>query len=922
MLRPAERFVPARTVKLSQTELTSSRNPDGCEAGLSMLNDVERSKLLIEWNDNQTDYPKDKCIHELFEAQVARTPDSVAVIEDAQHHTYSEVNSRANQLAHYLRRLGVGPEIQVGICVKRSVEMFVGVLGILKAGGAYVPMDSEYPKERLTLMLQDSQVSILVTEEHLVERFDGAQIKVVFLDQDRNLIAKESCFNLISGVTAKNLAYILYTSGSTGKPKGVAIEHRSAVALLDWAVSVFTLARLKGMLASASLSFDLSVFEIFAPLTCGGTLILAQNVFHLPSLFAANEVTLINTGPSQIMELLRIKGIPASVKTVNLAGEVIKSALVRRLYDLGTVKEVFDLYGPTEDTTFSTFALRDTERATIGRPISNTQAYILDRHLQPVPIGEVGELHLAGAGLARGYLNRPELTKERFIANPFSTERDARMYKTGDLARYYPTGEIEYLGRVDHQVKLRGLRIEPGEIEVTISEYPTVSEVVVIAREDRPDEKRLVAYIVPDEGSGLDKSALRSYLKQKLPAYMVPSVFVALEKLPLTPNGKVDRKALPVPDESELQREGSFAAPRDEIELKLARIWKSVLGISTISIRDNFFELGGSSLLVVRMLSETNRVFGTALPLATVFEGATIEHLTRVICQEKKGGPRAQQSPLVPIQPRGTKRPFFLVHGVGGNVLTYSALAKYLGPDQPLYGLESIGLDGKQPPLTDIQAMAIRYVKASLEFQPHGPYSLGGLSFGGIVAFEMARQLRQENREVACLVLLDASARFCSEDPKLTQRVGMHFDNLLRLGVRKRLAYVRRIARTGKRKLKSRAWRVAYSFYRDRPSHLPHVLRDIKEINFQALREHVLQPYPGRVELFRASDRSILDREDDLLGWDRFATGVDLYSVPGDHVSMVNEPHVRVLAEQLTFCLSRASTLENEPRLAFSATHG
>jgi amino acid adenylation domain-containing protein len=907
---------------MSKPEHESSRNPDEGEAGQSMLTEAERSKLLFEWNNNQTDYPQDKCIHELFEAQVSRTPDSVAVIWGEHRLTYREVNRRANQLAHYLRRLGVGPEMLVGICVERSVEMIVGVLGILKAGGAYVPMDPAYPKERLTLMLEDTQLPILVTEENLVGRLDAARIKIVSLDKDRNRIAEESGFNQISGVAPENLAYILYTSGSTGKPKGVAIEHRSAVALLDWAVSVFTLARLKGMLASASLSFDLSVYEIFAPLTCGGALILAQNVFQLPRLAAANEVTLINTGPSQIAELLRIKGIPASVKTVNLAGEVVKTALVRKLYDLGTVKEVFDLYGPSEDTTFSTFALRDTDRATIGRPISNTQAYILDRHLQPVPIGVVGELHLGGAGVARGYLNRPELTKERFIPNPFSTEPNARIYKTGDLARYLPTGEIEYCGRVDNQVKLRGFRIEPGEIEATISEYPMVSEVVVVAREDQPDEKRLVAYVVLNEGSSTEKGALRSYLNQKLPSYMVPSVFIELEKLPLTPNGKIDRKALPLPDESELQREGSFVAPRDEIERKLAGIWESVLGIGTVGIRDNFFHLGGSSLLVVKMFSETNRVFGTALPLATVFQGATIEHLARLLRQEGKDDPKAERPYLVPIQPRGTKRPFFFVHGVGGNVLTFGALAQYLGPDQPVYGLESVGLDGKEPPLTELRAMATHYVRAVLEVQREGPYFLGGLSFGGIVAFEMARQLRQQGREVAYVALLDASSRFCSDDPKLVHRIQMHLDNLLGLSVSERFDYVRRMARTAKRRLKSRVWRIAYSFYRDNPANLPNVLRDIKEINFQALREHVLRPYPGRVALFRASDRSALDLEDDLLGWDKFATGVDLYSVPGDHVSMVNEPHVRVLAEQLKHCLSRISSVENEQLLAFSAKHG
>lgn len=876
----------------------------------------ERHQILIEWNNTKSDYPKDKCIHQLFEAQVARTPDSIALTFDERRLTYRELNSRANQLAHYLRTLGVGPEVRVGICVERSVEMIVGIVGILKAGGAYVPLDPAYPRERLQFMLEDSQAQILLTQQRLVADLSQHSLRIICLDKDWDQISQEITSNPKPTSSPENLAYVIYTSGSTGKPKGVAIEHRATAAFLSWAISVFSPEKLKGVLASTSICFDLSVYEIFAPLSCGGSMIVTENILHLPSLPAANEVSLINTVPSVITELLRSQGIPPSVRTINLAGEPLKTALVRQLYELDTVREVFDLYGPTEDTTYSTFALRSAERATIGRPISNTQAYILDRRQHLVPIGVPGELHLGGAGLARGYLNRPELTAEKFIQNPFSRVPGAHLYRTGDLARYLPNGEIEYLGRIDNQIKIRGLRIELGEIEAVISENPAVRENVVIAREDQPGDKRLVAYVVLNQPIS-KTSELRGSLERKLPAYMVPSAFVELDRLPLTPNGKIDRKALPPPDRTDLQR-NRFVEPRDEIESKLARLWERVLDTAPVGVTDSFFELGGNSLLAARMFSETTREFGKNLPLATLFREGTIEHLATLLRHNEDDELKGRWSSLVSIQPAGSKQPFFCVHGVGGNVLTYRALAQYLGPDQPLYGLQSAGLDGKQTPHTTVEAMAAHYIEAICDLQPEGPYLLGGLSFGGIVAFEMARQLQKRGRKVACVALLDSPTEICATGYKLKQRMGVHFDNLLRLSFTARFKYLSQIARSGKRKIKSRIWRIGYKWYEDTRDHLPPALRNTKEINYQAAREYVLQSYRGRVALFRAIERSALDREDELLGWDKFASEVDLYCVPGDHVSMVNEPNVRVLAEKLKQCLDGAAS----PRTQVSRSRG
>jgi amino acid adenylation domain-containing protein len=602
-------------------------------------------------------------LHELFEAQVERTPEAIAVIpftrpsasllakERERMITYRELNQRANQLAHYLRAQGVGPEVIVGVCMARSLEMVVGLLGILKAGGAYVPLDPVYPKERLALMLASAQAPVLLTQQRLVENLPEHKAQVVCLDKDWPAITQHSVENPASGVTPQNLAYVLFTSGSTGQPKGVAIEHHSPVALVAWASQVYTASDLVGVLASTSINFDLSVFELFVPLSWGGRVILAENALHLPTLPAARQVTLINTVPSAMAELLHAGNLPASVRTVNLAGEPLRPELVQQIYRQKSVQRVFDLYGPSEDTTYSTFALRQRQGpATIGRPIANTQAYLLDEQLQPVPIGIPGELYLGGDGLARGYLNHPTATAEKFIPNPFVKDEGGRMkdeedsfilhpssfrlYKTGDLARYRPDGNLEFLGRLDYQVKVRGYRIELGEIEIALNQHPAVQENVVVAQEDKVGDKRLIAYIVPKRTapSALrNASELRRFLQTKLPDYMLPSLFMLLEALPLTPNGKVDRRALPAPDLIRPSVEETFVAPRTSTEALLADIWAEVLGLERVGIYDNFFELGGQSLLGTRVISRLRDRLQLELPLRIMFEAVTIASLAEHI---------------------------------------------------------------------------------------------------------------------------------------------------------------------------------------------------------------------------------------------------------------------------------------------------
>ena len=639
-------------------------NPEQPISTLPILTESERHQILIEWNETAADYPRDKCIHELFEEQVARTPDAIAVEFEGQRLTYGELNARANQLGHHLISLGVGPEALVGICVERSIGMVVGLLGILKAGAAYVPLDPAYPRERLDFMLQDAHVSVVVTQEKFLQQLpesgSRARYQVVCVDRGRQAIEREPEGTPRTEVRADNLAYVIYTSGSTGQPKGVAIEHRNTTALLHWARSVFTPEELSGVLASTSICFDLSIFELFVPLSWGGKVILVENVLQLPSGSGRHQVTLINTVPSAMTELLKINDLPESLRTVNLAGEPLRSDLVEQIYGWGNVNKVYDLYGPSETTTYTTFTLRaSNQRATIGRPIANSRIYILDGSLQPVPVCVTGEIFIGGAGVARGYLNRSELTAEMFIADPFREGQGGQLYRTGDRGRYLPDGNIEFIGRMDSQVKVRGYRIEPGEIEATLTKHPTVKDCVVVACEHQSRSgKNLVGYVVPGEQAVLSGTELRSYLQEKLPEYMIPSSFVILEALPLMPNGKVDRNRLPPPDGTR-PRTGEFVSPRTEIEELIAQIWREVLKIENLGIYDNFFELGGNSLLATRIVARLQEGLNRDVPLRVLFAAPTIAKLGQDVERIVREGHAPQLPPIVPV-PRDGPLPLSL----------------------------------------------------------------------------------------------------------------------------------------------------------------------------------------------------------------------------------------------------------------------
>ncbi|MBD2502161.1 amino acid adenylation domain-containing protein [Anabaena azotica FACHB-119] len=601
---------------------------------LPLLNTAQRHQLLVEWNDTQTDYPQDKCIHQLFEQQVQRHPDAVALVFANQQITYHELNCRANSLANYLKSLGVGADVLVGLCVERSIEMIVGLLGILKAGGAYLPLDPEYPQERLSFMLEDAQVSVLLTQQSLLGRLPQHHAQVVCLDADAHLIAQCSQDNLITDVQPTNLAYVMYTSGSTGQPKGVEVVHRGINRLL-FGVNYAHFDATQVFLQLAPISFDASTLEIWGALLHGAKCVLFPGTIPtsqtLGNEIKKHGVTILWLTAALFNSIIDDDEKALSgIKQLLVGGEALSVAHIQRALQALPETQIINGYGPTESTTFTCCHPipreidANTESIPIGRPIGNTQVYILDKHLQPVPVGVPGELHIGGAGLARGYLNRGELTKEKFISHPWSDAPHSRLYKTGDLVRYLQDGNIQYLGRIDNQVKIRGFRIELGEIEAVLSQHEDVQVCCVITHENNPGDKILVAYVVPQQTANINE--LRQFLKAKLPEYMIPNAFVILESLPLTANGKVDRRALPLPD-LELSRSVSYVAPSNSTEAAIADIFAQVLQVEKVGINDNFFEMGGNSLKATQVISRLRETFSLEFPQRRLLKQPTVAQL-------------------------------------------------------------------------------------------------------------------------------------------------------------------------------------------------------------------------------------------------------------------------------------------------------
>lgn len=898
-------------------------------AHLPLLTAAEQDQLLVQWNQTSAPVP-DASLHQLFEAQVDRTPDAIAIVFADEALTYQELNQRANQLAHYLSSVGVGTETLVGICLERSPDLILSILAILKAGGAYVPLDLTYPADRLAFMLADTQIPILITQSHLKTQFSGRSFSCIYLDTDGHTIAQSSPTNLVTQATGDSLAYVLYTSGSTGQPKGILIPHK-AVSRLVINTHYVEFQTTDAIAQVSSCSFDAATFEIWGALLHGARLvIIPKDVLLSPPEFAAqlsqHAVTILFLTTALFNQL--VNDVPtafAGVRYLLFGGEAADPQRVRQILSQQPPQHLLNVYGPTENTTFSTWyevqtVSENANTIPIGRPIANTQLYVLDRALQPVPIGVPGELYLGGAGLARGYLNRPELTAERFIDPPAGIgEASICLYKTGDRVRYLPDGNLEFLGRVDQQVKIRGFRIEPGEIEAVLEQHPAVRDAVVEVRATQTGEKQLVAYAVPHAGQAITLSDLRRFLKQTLPDYMMPSTIVLLETLPLTANGKVDRRALPDPALTPAETETEATAPADNLELQLLMLWEEILGVQPIRVDDNFFNLGGHSLMALRLFTAIEAQFGRSLPITALFQAPTVSQFAATL---RDVGWSAPWSLLVPIQPRGSKPPFFCVAGGDGNVLFFGDLMRHFDSDQPFYGIQAQGIEGDQPILTELEAMAAQNLRELRSLQPEGPYYLGGHSSGGLIALEMAQQLISQGQQVGLLALLE---------PSIPGSV------LFRLPMLKRLNYLRQFALLHRllyqfemklRRLFKRDRRKQLNFLLQKaigrlipnpltsnlppqPSHAQQFQKPaypssaaIWAATTQAVARYLPQRYPYPITLFLCDDSL---RDSAALGnWQALAgANLKIQRVPGKHATCMQEPYVAELVEQLQNCLEK-----------------
>ncbi|MBZ4417446.1 amino acid adenylation domain-containing protein, partial [Myxococcus sp. RHSTA-1-4] len=893
-------------------------SPDLPLSTLPLQTAQERQRLLMEWNGATASFPREECLHSLLEQQAARTPYAPAVQLGDLALSFRELNARANQLAWHLRSLGVGPDVRVGLCLERTQDAIIALLAVLKAGGAFVPIDPAAPAQRKSFVLQDCGASVLLTVQHLADAWKPEVRHRVCLDSQDVRLTSLSRDNLPPLATPDNLAYVIYTSGSTGTPKGVMVQHRSwmhlraatAQALHDGQTGPLRFS------VNAPLFFDVSMEQLLHVVD-GHCLCLVPEKTRLDpgamlDWLERQKVDVLDCTPAQLTLLLQAGLLERAhvPRMVVCAGEAMDDVLWQPLART-TRTRTFNAYGPTECTVYATsWCVQDASVPVpvIGRPLPNLQAYVLDEQLQLAPLGVPGELYLAGEGLARGYLGRPALTAERFIPNPFSTEPGARMYRTGDKARWRADGTLEYLGRLDFQVKVRGFRIELGEIETVLRTHPSVKDAAVLAREDVPGDKRLVAYVVAGT-SELDPAALRAHLQQRLPEYMVPSAFVALSGLPLNANGKVDRKVLPAPRALDVPTVG-HVAPRDPLELTLARVWEQVLGVQPVGVRTSFFELGGHSLLAVRLMAAMRQATGRQLPLAALFQAPTVEQLAALLRRQDSG----TYSPLVPFGTQANigKAPVFFVHPVGGNVLSYAELARLLGTDRPFYALQARGLDGPTAPMNTVEEMATEYVKTIRSVQPSGPYFLGGWSMGGVIAYEMAHQLRAGGEQVALVAMIDSyvpSVTVAKEpEPDRMQLAFMFARDMMGASLADLPLDLEQLAGLEPDAMLERLLQAAANAGALPPGtdaeHVRALFR-VFEANLLASRRYEAPATQGRVVLFKATDSAEGLPEDG--GWKALVgDGLEQHLLPGDHYSLLRQPAVRELAERLREALKSA----------------
>ncbi|PSB09960.1 non-ribosomal peptide synthetase [Pleurocapsa sp. CCALA 161] len=899
-------------------------NPQSSIASMPLLSSSEQQQVLVNWNQTQAESAR-QCIHQLFETRVRQNPEAVAIICRGEQLTYGELNAQANQLARYLQTLGVTRDSLVGLCLERSLSMVVGVLAILKAGGAYIPLDISNPPARLAFILEDARVKVLLTQESLLKKLPTQIEQTICLERDWHLITRQPQDNLDETVKSSDLAHIVYTSGSTGKPKGVMLTHGNLSHYAQSLQLALEITPADIYLHRGSIALIVSARQLLMPLAQGATAVIvtaeeSRNPLELFELIKRHGVTIVDHVPSfwrnfsAILERqnsdYRKNLLDNQVRLVAAGGEQVTPEIYQCWRE--TFKpdvKLANIYGQTEGTGVVTIYQipaqidRRFKTLPVGRPIPNMRIYLLNSYLQPVPIGVAAEIHISGAGVAQGYLNRLELTAEKFVDNPYV--RGERLYKTGDLGRYLPDGSIQFLGRIDRQVNIQGLRIELGEIEAVLSQHQLVQETAVIIRENRLGET-LCAYVVPNKIEQPTVEILRSYLQEKLPTYMIPGTFIFLDAFPLTISGKVDYRALSELNVSESLE--SAIAPRDCLESELVQMLQEILMLKAIGIRDDFIELGGNSLLAARVVTEIEHRYRQKIPVSAVFQASTPEALANLIRRnESIGYPKS----FVTIK-QGNSRPIlFCIHNLGHGLEFYRPLAKYLNTDISLYGLSSFLSDEPyKPHPRNIMGLASYYTPNLQQVQPQGPYYLIGVSFGGVVAYEIAQRLVAQGQEVKFLGLLDTfypDKNSIRKPLSLKERISGHIDKVRTKGTNHVLDRVKWRFELGMNTFRSHLYQIDWV----RENFIDTTSRNFAQVEhiqytreYQAVNQnYVIQPYPGHINMFRATDDM-----DSKLDWQELAqSGLSIFDVPGEHLEILQEPYVSILARKIQLAL-REST--------------
>jgi amino acid adenylation domain-containing protein len=992
---------------------------------------TELLKKIAEWNNTKITYPADKPIYQFISENAEKYPDKTAIKYRNNIISYKELNEKSNQFAHYLIQNQVHRGDIIAVAVDRSIDLVVTLLGILKTRAVYVPIDPEYPAKRIEYMLEDSAAGILISSEKYKGRFAKEGIKEITLEEIFPELIKFPSNEPLVEVKGTDLAYVIYTSGSTGIPKGIAIEHHSLCNFLISMQKEPGISVNDKIIGITTISFDPSVLELYLPLISGAELLIAdaeiaKDTRELLDLIRSEKVSIMQATPSTWRMMLQSKWEDRLDLKALIGGEALSKDLAEAL--LNRCASLWNMYGPTETTVWATVKqIKDIEATiSIGHPVANCQIYILDQHLRPVPAGRIGEICIGGTGLARAYLNKPELTAKSFVPNPISPELSSRIYRTGDLGKYLENGELQCLGRIDNQVKIRGFRVELGAVEEVLNAQNMVKESLVIAREDRPGDQRLVAYvIVPETEDNIQHSkqiALwKQGIKELLPAFMVPGDFVILSKFPLLPNGKINRKLLPKPNESllenkeptlpetetelliaeiwkdvlaiesigvnedffdlgghsllavqavmrleketgvklpittlfkisvleefakefdlvknklensekkiesELQSDkannqvGSsvgYVPPRTDVESLVAKIWAEHLGLEVVGVYDDFFELGGHSMLALQVLNQLERETGKRLPLASLFDHSTVESMALMLQLDAKS---ITWDSLVAIKPQGNKMPLYIVHGAGLNVLFFNTLAKNMDPDQPVYGLQAKGLNGIDEPLGKIEDMAAYYISEIVNHNPKGPYAVAGFSFGGIIAFEMAKQFKAMGKEVKMLAMFDTYAYQSDRyDPALTRLFNktrylskqlLYTLTLLKEDPQRTIEYKTEAI---KRRFVQLYWKLRYGEQQKQIGFFGYA-NNIDLKNSEAWEKYVFTPYNGSIELFRAKKRTFYMDDFEYLGWKPFALkGIRIHEIPGEHNYIFAPPNDKEFAKILQRCLDESALKKRE----------